>query len=701
MKDNPLTDFASSSWTDIDRDPNLWDTYITNEIKKITGARNVDITIIWSNKNDKKGYALGTAAVIDPSTKNKFSIPLIIKEYKIAPLDHMFAGKDVALKFTPDNSDLVLGGTNLAMGVLSPQATKELPGSGSMEAYPQAKSVQWETKTAADWSIQYLLDFMKIAESTPRNHMTILPLIAGDISKSAYGRVVDAMKEPEVLSKFAGRKYVFIETLQSPQFIGKKTLTEAEDPMFEAKPPIETVVKLAPNRYLMMSSSPENFTPIMQDIDGITLRMQVRKRIPDQTQLEQMLSAIDASGKNGYILSDINMGNPLAMARQQFNPKPITKTGFYALWDEERKENIPVLVVCRAYNPDGEQSGPDSRKIVITSEGKYAIIDTDLSSVPVVPFDLSVHSIMNTGDEGIFLYLLKDSTDQTISPIIAVGPLRLKSRSVTSHIRHESPSVGDQTTYPDGIHTFESLKGGETFRCEFDSYVRALGGVRKPWRDEEKSDSSNNKFILPGTYNWVYFHKEGKFSSFKDPNDAIKKEASVVTYASGEYRIENSDLGEWNGRFLQPHMAKFALAALGAQEQAREIIMKEAQENGKAYVSGLQFVPQKEASASSLTKWIDMVHDKWDFVKLAAAFDDIATVDSVLGLNFLSRANINKFVSVLPKLKEARADAIRLLYVARLGATELDEESIIQTIDGLDEVILGLDKLKLRMDLLI
>jgi len=284
MKDNPLTDFASSSWTDVDRDPNLWDTYITNEIKKVTGARNVDITIVWSNKNDKKGYALGTAAVIDPATKNKFSIPIIVKEYKIAPLDHIFAGRDIALKFTPENADLILGGTNLAAGMLSPQATKELGNSMSGEVYPQAKKLQWETKTAANWSIQYLLDFMKIAEAIPRDRMTVLPLLAGDITKSAYGRVVETMREPEVLRKFAGRKYVFIETLQSPQFIGKKPLSEARHPMYEEKPPIETVVKLAPNRYLMMSSSPENFSPIMEDIDGINLRIKVTKRVPDQTE---------------------------------------------------------------------------------------------------------------------------------------------------------------------------------------------------------------------------------------------------------------------------------------------------------------------------------------------------------------------------------------------------------------------------------
>lgn len=696
MPTNPLTDFAATGWVDIDRDPSVWDTYITNEIKKVVGKREVDITISWANRNDKKGYAVGTAAISDPTTKNRFSIPIIIQEFRIAPLDHMFAGRDIALKFNEENVKQILGTTNMSLGVLPQPVIGISSPTSDMETYPQeGKTIQWSVKSASDrsWPIAYLMDFMKTAESRSSNELTVLPFISGEISKVAYDRFTDTLEnDTSILQKFGGARYKVLEMIQSVEFVRPKSEYEARHPSVGNPPaPIKTVAKTGPNKYIIMSSSPEAFEPSMGSISGNNLKVEISKLFPEESVIDQIFSIIDLRGSKGITISQPDPNAKVKIMTDEdmnINPEKITQTGFYKLYDSDSKVNVPAFVVHNMYNPDSSEL---KGNLCITQNGHHTFTTSDLTGVRTDPFDLMT-SEAGYGQEGVFLYILKDNEDRR-NAVIAVGPLSIESVSMNEYGpvpvgHHASLAYSDVSI---------KMKSGDKYLVNF-SHVRSLGAKFEPKQYGEQD--KRTKYLMPEEYNWVKFTGEVKLASYKDPVKEEIKQASVIDFEAGRYRISHPDLGKMAEKFLPEAEATFALAALGAGIEAQQLALEKAAAHGKAYVTDLKFVPRKN-EPSRLENWIESIHNRYNFVKSAAIFDNISTVDSVLGLNFMSRANIGKFVSVLPKLKEARADAIRLLYVARIGGTELDEESLIQTIDGLDEVIEGLGKMKLRLETLV
>lgn len=698
MATNPLTDFAATGWVDIDRDPSVWDTYITNEIKKVVGKREVDITISWTNRNDKKGYAVGTAAISDPTTKNRFSIPIIIQEFRIAPLDHMFAGRDVALKFNEENVKQILGTTNMSLGVLPQPVIGISSPTSDMETYPQeGKTIQWSVKSASDhsWPTAYLFDFMKSAESRSSNELTVLPFISGEISKVAYDRFTNTLEnDTSTLQKYGGARYKVLEMIQSAEFVRPKSEYEAKNPAIGNPPaPIKTVAKTGPNKYVIMSSSPEAFEPSMGSISGNSLKVEISKLFPEESVIDQIFSIIDLRGSKGITISQPDPNAKVKIMTDEdmdINPETIVQTGFYKLYDSDSKVNVQAFVVHNMYNPDGSEL---KGNLCITQNGHYMFTTSDLTGVRTDPFELMT-SGAGYGQEGVFLYILKDNEDRR-NAVIAVGPLTIESVSTDGYRIVAESGRGEASLAYSDVST--KMKSGDKYLVNF-SHVRSLGAKQEPrqFSDNDK----RTKYLMPKEYNWVKFTGEVKLASYKDPVKEEIKQASVIDFEAGRYRISHPDLGKMAEKFLPEAEATFALAALGASLEAQQLALEKAAAHGKAYVTELKFVPRKN-EPSRLETWIDSIHDRYNFVKSAAIFDNISTVDSVLGLNFMSRANIGKFVSVLPKLKEARADAIRLLYVARIGGTELDEESLIQTIDGLDEVIEGLGKMKLRLETLV
>jgi len=76
-----------------------------------------------------------------------------------------------------------------------------------------------------------------------------------------------------------------------------------------------------------------------------------------------------------------------------------------------------------------------------------------------------------------------------------------------------------------------------------------------------------------------------------------------------------------------------------------------------------------------------------DLIRIAAYLPDAQSVDSVLGLNFLSKININEFIDLLPTYEEVTSGLARLLIGIRMGLEKLPEEPIKQAMVELMKVI--------------
>jgi hypothetical protein len=115
--------FLSANWIPIDRDPSIWEAHITDLARKLISEGSVDITIIWNMKDEAKGYGVGSILIVNRSNKQKFIIPIIIKDFKLAPLDTLITDQN-AMRVSPDNIQDMLFSGDLATGSVS------RPGSG-------------------------------------------------------------------------------------------------------------------------------------------------------------------------------------------------------------------------------------------------------------------------------------------------------------------------------------------------------------------------------------------------------------------------------------------------------------------------------------------------------------------------------------------------------------------------------------------
>jgi hypothetical protein len=104
------------------------------------------------------------------------------------------------------------------------------------------------------------------------------------------------------------------------------------------------------------------------------------------------------------------------------------------------------------------------------------------------------------------------------------------------------------------------------------------------------------------------------------------------------------------------------------------------------------------------TKSVEKVAARHDYArqykmfmpKHAAALKDTMVADSLLSLNFLSSKNLNMFMSYLPQLNESVNAVVNLLLASRVGLNEIPEGACVEAMMALEKVITGVKMLMLR-----
>lgn len=83
-----------------------------------------------------------------------------------------------------------------------------------------------------------------------------------------------------------------------------------------------------------------------------------------------------------------------------------------------------------------------------------------------------------------------------------------------------------------------------------------------------------------------------------------------------------------------------------------------------------------------------------DLVKEASVISDPEAVDVVLSLNFINEDSIASYINNIDEMKRIESDMLKMLVASRMGLTNLDETAIKKAVNGLSEVIKGLEELK-------
>jgi len=86
-----------------------------------------------------------------------------------------------------------------------------------------------------------------------------------------------------------------------------------------------------------------------------------------------------------------------------------------------------------------------------------------------------------------------------------------------------------------------------------------------------------------------------------------------------------------------------------------------------------------------------------DLTKEASAITDPEAVDVVLSLNFINEDSLKGYIDNLPEMQRILSELSKMLIASRLGLSDLDESALTKSIQGLSEVIEGLENIKLAI----
>lgn len=610
---------TNTHWMKLDRDPVLWDNFITMRVAEIMGRRPVNITIKWRAKNED-GYGVGSVFVVSKNdSKNMFRIPIVMKDFRLAPLDIIMT-ETRKYPLNKDNLDALLRSGNLAKGVAPDSVTVD-----GRYGVPV-------TEIAGD------------GESM-REKFSMLAHISG------YVRQTDI---DYVQSKAASMGHEIVQAIE-------KLVPEQSAPTIKK---IEVISKGGPGEFTVMASPESGFSPSVGTMNGEQLRKVLEVQVGTPAVTDAVIQAVEATGEDGAIVPwpKEDDGVELSFDSSVDGKKGL---GFYKGRSSVDGHEVKGIYVPTVISMFGK---PRSEGVFISDEGG-GLQGSDFQGEPTLD-NVRLHqtSYPEAGNSGFLVFSSNGN-------LLAMGPIQFLSR---------------QERDDDGIRKYTVM----------DEQARVVEFL---WSRHVKNIAvEDNKITVPKNKTVTFYRLDKQFKVIQNQKDASDKVKVLIDQGKYYIRGLQDTLDE-----LKTAEAKFVLAShgMGIEKISQAFDMLDKYRH--IYISGLKKSSSIEKAAMALP--FDL--SKYDFVKmaatinnvetdvnqkLAAIFDKIDTVDTVLSLNFLNNANVKKFISALPSLIETREELLGLLLASRLGETEIPEDSVLQSVDALNEVIDGLKRLKFK-----
>lgn len=196
----------------------------------------------------------------------------------------------------------------------------------------------------------------------------------------------------------------------------------------------------------------------------------------------------------------------------------------------------------------------------------------------------------------------------------------------------------------------------------------------------------------------LYVTSDGKEVGYKvsgKPFEAIQKIAGI------------------NGKILNTNETKAVLAIMGMDKTASDKAMATAltkfgdynQKDKNVFIYGVNddYINEnvfagheKTARIQCLLKEVAYSLRK-DLVKEASVLSDPNTVDAVLSLNFINEESLGSYIEHIDEMKKIVEELAKLLVASRLGLSDIDETAAKNAITGLEEVIKGLENVKMAV----
>jgi hypothetical protein len=618
------------SLSKLSQDPNSWAEEIIQKLKeRVPQSNGLSMIVKFLKKDDEHGTATGAVTV--NTADKQVSVPIIIREFMLYPLDVMLADQKI-LPLTPDYFMGVFQSTNPFL---------------RLEEYPMYSGLH-RFEDSSLWQAHFPPGQGRYAYASAG--YTILDNISGTIGGEELRKAIT--DDPTIAVGFSKHGHAdVIKKLANLKAVNMNEFRQSSENLIPRN--IAMLRAEGPNKYTILSNSDEVFSPAtagpMDRHSMYGLVSQISDCVKDT------MNEVDSNGEKMLYLkqspeSDISLELP-------YREKPVFADEF----DHYRvikKDGVSVegVVIPKVINFD---MSPVNLKVFL---GKT--MGTVQEQICGVRLDNSSFKLKGqpprTGQTGVFVYMSGENK--------ALATLPVTIKAIADEMGDFRAKVVDLQG-----HTFNIRIGGFYQQGEQEHILDPLKRIAKV----------ADGYVLPNQFFFVPM--EGFFEVSSNEADYMTKVASqhktatpvtLISTGHGQYSMKGVDkyasaMG-WDKTNLEGWQAKFLLASLGAGEIKTAALMKEAKKHGASVDYHMNLVPLKsEKIAKAMPTARRMIAKvatlKQDTFKLASQLENAQTVDAVLSLNFINPDNIAKFVGFLPRLKATISNLCGLLMAARLG----------------------------------
>lgn len=626
-------------------DVNAWPEEIIQKLKeRVPQAQSMATMVKFMKKEEESGAATGSIIITAPETT--VVVPIIIKDFKMCPLDVMIA-KGKILPLTQDYFN---------------EATSKNQVFDRIEEYPSYSGLG-RFEEANLWNAMYPPSLGRYAYASAG--YPLLDSLSDNISGNELKEWIK--NNPEYLAGF--HKHGHMELIKKVANLQPVNMNEFSQGAHNLVPQSIRVLRHdGPNKYTLLSSSDKVFSPAL---DGMCRSAAVDFCSKISADADDDVNDVDMNGEK--ILSLPEPEDKVFLARTDKEvPERATEYDSYVV---AKKNGVFVegVVIPKVI---GFNQKPTNLKIFI---GKT------MSSVqPEIWGKRLKNSRFNpectapaVGQTGTFLY----QPDK--SHALATIPVTIKS------ITNDMGALKIQAM---------GLMG-----APYKLKINPTMGLKRIALLE-------GEYLLPKEMKWVVMEGFGEISNsaesyaIKTAAQKLTDRPVKIGYNGYErFSMRGVDKYASVAGFDKTDMGsaevKFLLACLGAGMDKIGSALKLAKMRGIAEVHGLRFIPTKgEKIASYRPRALSLVKSaaaiKRNLFKEASYVDNAQTVDALLSLNFVSPDNISKFIGKIPHFKATISNLAGALLGSRLGIKEIPEEACSVAMARLVEVVDGLERLR-------
>jgi len=642
--------------TKLPSDSAKWAEAITTLTRELfPDVAKLPIQIEFRKKDDQTGTAIGSIHIVNTDVEKSAYIPFIINKWDMHPLDIWMEKETQAVHpITRDTFKEIFFSPAFAEGLDARPAD-------SMGNYFNDPSMWTTTYPPLQGRYSYASAGYKLLDE-----------ISDTLSEADLAEFKAELKaEPMLLHKFEKRGHQEIIQKLAAKKGGAVNTNDYG----------ASAAKLIPTSYVEVTREGQDKYSILSSADGMfDLATSISA---DRSTTEKFLSNI--IGKPQDFLTEVDQnGEKMCIIR------PAPTKGVWLFDNDEKKpvnadeftcylvknKNgllIDALVIPDIVNFEGKRMGGKAVLSRTHSCFQKNVAGIKLPNSTCLT-EVLKPSAIRTGQTGLFVYVGENGK------AIATPPITIKAIEKNDNIL----SVVDLNG-----RKFRVKRGwGTDFRYvdNKDNGLRPCS--EKPVKKDDKvslealgfAEIKENYFIIPEKMVWIPMEPMTEVSS--TATEWLEKTAMLnmdmdpvrVRYTGIVYEFTGGGLPKLAASEKQ---ARALLVNLGADLEKTAAILKKAKYVGKATVHGTQKLASKKDVAGKTVVAIDKISAackkmKKKLLKEASEIDDKATVDMLLGLNFINPENLARFVAYAQVFEKCADYLAELTIAGRLGMKQVN-----------------------------